>query len=149
MKTGRNFPAKGPSMTIFNNLALDIMHHTGTLQQTRSSQNASSWVGWRYFKFVFNPPRSPGSTIECFVVFFSWRKVHFHNEWQDSSFGGWERLRRALCRGWKNKTEKRNQIVSREQSKGITMYFNLKKPKKTKVRLEQSKCSSALRANYS
>lgn len=64
MKTGRNSPAKGPPMTIFDNLALAIVHHIGTLQQTRSSQSASSWVGRWYFKFVFNPPWSPGSAIE-------------------------------------------------------------------------------------
>lgn len=39
MKTGRNFPAKGLSMTIFNKLdILDILHHIFTPQQTRSPQ---------------------------------------------------------------------------------------------------------------
>lgn len=42
MKTGRNFPAKGLSMTIFNKLALDILHHIFTPQQTRSPQNVSA-----------------------------------------------------------------------------------------------------------
>lgn len=43
MKTGRNFPAKGLSMTIFNKLdILDILHHIFTPQQTRSPQNVSA-----------------------------------------------------------------------------------------------------------
>lgn len=88
-------------MTILNKLALDIMHRVFTPQQTRSSQNASSWVGRFYFKFVFTPPRSPsGSAIDYVLFFFfSWRKVHFHIKWQDSSFTGWKCLWRALCRG--------------------------------------------------
>lgn len=78
MKTGRNFPAKGLSMTILNKLALDIMHRVFTPQQTRSSQNASSWVGRFYFKFVFTPPRSPsGSAIDYVLFFFFFHEGKF------------------------------------------------------------------------
>lgn len=106
MRTGRNFPAKGLSMTIFNKLALGIMHHNFTPQQTRSSQNTSSSARWFYVKFVFNSPWSPsGSAI--YYGFFSWRKVHFHIKWQDSSFRGWKCLWRALCWGCKKQNRKR------------------------------------------
>lgn len=123
MKTGRNFPAKGLSMTIFNKLALDIMHHIFTPQQTRSSQNASSWVGWFYFKFAFSTPWSPsGSAIS--YVFFHEGKFTFISSGRTAALEAGNVYGELSAGAVRNKTENQNQTVSTEQSKGITMYFN-------------------------
>lgn len=92
MKTGRNFPAKGLSMTVFNKLALDVLHHIFTPQQTRSPQNVSAeWTDFTSSSILH------GHLLAApFIVVFSWRKVHFHIKWQDSSFRGWKCLWRAL-----------------------------------------------------
>lgn len=97
MKTGRNFPAKGLSMTIFNKLALDVLHHIFTPQQTRSPQNVSA--EWADFTSSLSSILHSHLLAAPFIVVFSWRKVHFHIKWQDSSFRGWKCLWRALCWG--------------------------------------------------
>lgn len=126
MKTGRNFPAKGLSMTIFNKLALDIMHHIFTPQPTRSSQNASSWVGWFYFKFVFNPPWSPsGSAI--YYGFFHEGKFTFISCGRTAALEAGNVYGELSAGAVRNKTENQNQTVSIEQSKGIfTILFSTK-----------------------
>lgn len=98
MKTGSDFPAKGLSMTIFNKLdILDILHHILPPQQTRSPQNVSA--EWADFTSSLSSILHGHLLAAPFIVVFSWRKVHFHIKWQDSSFRGWKCLWRALCWG--------------------------------------------------
>lgn len=127
-------------MTILNKLALDIMHHVFTPQQTRSSQNASSWVGWFYFTFVFAPPSSPsGSAID--YGFFHEGKFIFISSGRTAALQAGNVYGELSAGAVRNETENQNQTVSIDQSKGITMYFN--------YMFVLSKCISAVKINYS
>lgn len=66
-------------------------------------------------------------------LLFSWRKVHFHIKWQDSSFRGWKCLWRALCWGCEKqntnpkpdceyRTEQRNYPAFQLKLKKLVMY---------------------------
>lgn len=123
MKTGRNFPAKGLSMTIFNKLALDIMHHIFTPQQTSSSQNASSWVGWFYFQVCLQS--SMVTFWQCHLLcFFHEGKFTLISSGRTAALEAGNVYGELSAGAVRNKTENQNQTVSIEHSKGITMYFN-------------------------
>lgn len=130
-------------MTILNKLALDIMHRVFTPQQTRSSQNASSWVGRFYFKFVFTSPRSPSGSAIDYVCFFFFHegKFIFISSGRTAALQAGNVYGELSAGAVRNKTENQNQTVSIDQSKGITMYFN--------YMFVLSKCISAVKINYS
>lgn len=123
MKTGRNFPAKGLSMTIFNKLnILDILHHILPPQQTRSPQKVSA--EWADFISSLSSILHGYLLAVPFMVVFHEGKFTFISSGRTAALEAGNVYGELSAGAVRNKIEIKNQTVSIEQSKEIIIHFN-------------------------